>query len=181
VLALIGARIPRNVLAVAIAGVGVYLLTNVRLSGEPVGVAFAFGNAVLFTVYIVLAHRLARRSEMGGIAGLAMSMLFAAVIVTPIGGWEVVGVAGDPVALLAGVGVGVTSSVIPYVADQLAMARLPRATYALFVSLLPATATVIGVVVLRQIPSWMDVVGVTLVMIGVAAHRPERPEPPATT
>jgi inner membrane transporter RhtA len=181
VLALIGARIPRNVLAVAIAGVGVYLLTNVRLSGEPVGVAFAFGNAVLFTVYIVLAHRLARRSEMGGIAGLAMSMLFAAVIVTPIGGWEVVGVAGDPVALLAGVGVGVTSSVIPYVADQLAMARLPRATYALFVSLLPATATVIGVVVLRQIPSWMDVVGVTLVMIGVATHRPERPEPPATT
>ena len=43
----------------------------------------------------------------------------------------------DPVALLAGAGVGVSSSVIPYVADQLALARLPRATYALMVSLLP--------------------------------------------
>ena len=32
------------------------------------------------------------------------------------------------------------------------MARLPRATYALMVSLLPATATVIGVVVLAQVP-----------------------------
>jgi inner membrane transporter RhtA len=80
-------------------------------------------------------------------------------------------VIGDPVALLAGLGVGVTSSVIPYVTDQLAMARLPRATYALFVALLPATATSIGVIVLRQIPSWLDAAGVILVMIGVAVHR----------
>jgi inner membrane transporter RhtA len=48
----------------------------------------------------------------------------------------------DPVALGVGIGVGVASSVIPYVCDQLAMARLKRATYSLMVSLLPATATV---------------------------------------
>lgn len=66
---------------------------------------------------------------------------------------------GDPVALLAGVGVGVSSSVIPYIADQLAPARLPRATYALLVSLLPATATVIGIVVLAQVPSLAEVAG----------------------
>jgi inner membrane transporter RhtA len=171
-LALLGARIPRNVTAVLVASAGVYLLTNVRFAGEPVGVAFAFANAVLFTAYIVLAHRVARRTAVGGIDGLALAMLFAAVFVTPIGGWEVVGILGDPVALLAGLGVGVTSSVIPYVTDQLAMARLPRATYALFVALLPAAATVIGVVVLRQIPSWIEVTGVTLVMVGVAVHRP---------
>jgi inner membrane transporter RhtA len=170
-LALLGARIPRNVAAVIVAGAGVYILTHVRLGGQPIGVGFAFANAVLFTVYIVLAHRVARRAAVGGIDGLALAMLFAAVFVTPIGGWEVVGVAGDPVALLAGLGVGVSSSVIPYVTDQLAMARLPRATYALFVALLPATATVVGVVVLRQIPSWTDVTGVVLVMIGVAVHR----------
>jgi inner membrane transporter RhtA len=171
-LALLGARIPRNVAAILVASVGVYLLTHVRFAGEPVGVAFAFANAVLFTVYIVLAHRVARRAAVGGIDGLALAMLFAAVFVTPIGGWEVVGVLGDPVALLAGLGVGVTSSVIPYVTDQLAMARLPRATYALFVALLPATATLIGVVVLRQIPSWIETAGVVLVMVGVAVHRP---------
>ena len=51
------------------------------------------------------------------------------------------------------------------------MARLPRATYALFVALLPASATLIGVVVLRQLPSAVDVVGIGLVMLGVALHR----------
>jgi inner membrane transporter RhtA len=73
--------------------------------------------------------------------------------------------------LLAGIGVGITSSVIPYVCDQLAMARMPRATYALLVSLLPATATVIGIIVLGQVPTWAEAVGVALVVGGVAVHR----------
>ena len=60
---------------------------------------------------------------------------------------------------------------IPYVCDQLAMARMPRATYALLVSLLPATATVIGILVLGQIPSALEVAGVALVVGGVAVHR----------
>ena len=74
--------------------------------------------------------------------------------------------------MLAGIGVGICSSVIPYVCDQLAMSRLPRASFALLLALLPATATVVGVVVLRQIPSAVDVAGVALVMAGVAVHRP---------
>ena len=76
----------------------------------------------------------------------------------------------DPVALLAGIGVGVSSSVVPYVSDQLAMARLARATYALLVSLLPATATVIGAIVLAQFPSWVDAAGIALVIAGIAVH-----------
>jgi len=58
----------------------------------------------------------------------------------------------------------------PYVCDQLALARMPRATYALMVSLLPATATVIGIVVLGQLPTAVEVVGVALVVGGVAVH-----------
>jgi inner membrane transporter RhtA len=100
-------------------------------------------------------------------------MLIAAIVVTPIGGWEAVRAFADPVALLAGVGVGVSSSVIPYVTDQLAMARLPRATYATMVALLPALATVIGIVVLTQIPTWVEVAGLALVVAGVALHRTE--------
>jgi inner membrane transporter RhtA len=61
--------------------------------------------------------------------------------------------------------------VIPYVTDQLAMALLSRATYSLMVSLLPATATVIGVIVLAQVPSAAEVAGVALVIVGVAVHR----------
>ena len=98
-------------------------------------------------------------------------MLIAAVVVTPLGGWAVVPALTDPIALLAGLGVGISSSVIPYVADQLAMRRLPRATYALMVALLPATATVIGVVVLAQLPTAAELAGVGLVIAGVAAHR----------
>jgi inner membrane transporter RhtA len=172
-LALAGARVARNFAAVCAAAVGVYLLTRARFVGEPVGVGFAFANASLFTAYIVLAHRVARRSSMGGVDGLAAAMIFAFVVVSPIGLTGAARALTDPIALAAGIGVGLTSSVIPYVFDQFAMARLPRATYALFVALLPATATVIGVIVLRQLPTQLDLAGIGLVMLGVALHRPE--------
>ncbi len=132
----------RNVAAVAAAAAGVYLLTRAHVGGETVGLAFAFANAALFTAYIVLAHRIARRSALGGIDGLAAAMMVGFLFVSPIGLSGAAHAVTDPVALAAGLGVGVCSSVIPYVFDQLAMARLPRATYALFVALLPATATV---------------------------------------
>jgi inner membrane transporter RhtA len=174
VLAALGTRTPRNLAALGVAVAGVYLLTDVRLGGEPLGFVFAFANAVLFSVYIVLGHRVAQREEVDGIDGLALSMLVALVVATPIGGWQAAGALGDPVAIAAGVGVGICSSVIPYVTDQLAMARLPRATYALMVSLLPAVATVVGVVVLAQIPSARETAGVALVIVGVALHRERR-------
>lgn len=171
-LALLGARVMRNLAAIGAATLGVYLLTNASFSGQPVGLAFAVANAALFTLYIVLAHRLARRSTIDGIDGLAAAMLFAFLFVSPIGAPGAAHAVTDPIALAAGVGVGISSSVIPYVFDQLAMARLGRATYALFVALLPATATVIGIVVLSQLPSPTDLAGIALVMIGVAIHRP---------
>ncbi|MCO5998849.1 EamA family transporter [Actinoallomurus rhizosphaericola] len=109
-----------------------------------------------------------------GIDGLAAAMLVAAVCVLPLGAWQAVPALADPVALAAGIGVGVASSVIPYVCDQLAMARMARATYALLVALLPATATVIGALVLRQIPAPAEAAGVALVITGVALHRERR-------
>jgi inner membrane transporter RhtA len=171
VLAALGARTARNAAALALAVPGVYLLTDVQLSGEPLGVVLAFANAILFALYIVLAHRVASHGAIGGIDGLAAAMLIAAVAVTPIAGSEALPAFGDPVALLAGVGVGLSSSVIPYVTDQLAMRRLSRAAYSLMVSLLPATATVIGVIVLAQVPTAAETAGVALVVGGVALHR----------
>jgi len=170
-LAALGARTRRNAAALALAVTGVYMLTGVHLEGEAVGLAFAFANAALFALYIVLAHRTAQHPAITGIDGLALAMLIAAVAVTPVAGPFVVPALTDPVAILAGLGVGISSSVIPYVADQLAMRELPRATYALMVSLLPATATVIGVVVLAQLPSARELAGVALVIVGVALHR----------
>jgi inner membrane transporter RhtA len=169
-LAAVGARTRRNGVALALAVTGVYMLTGVHLGGQPIGIAFAFANALLFALYIVLADRVAKRPGLSGIDGLAAAMLVAAVVVTPIGGWAAAPAFGDPVALMAGIGVGVSSSVIPYVTDQLALAQLDRATYSLMVSLLPAVATVIGIVVLVQVPSAVEAVGVALVVGGVACR-----------
>src|SRR3954469_6655347 len=74
-LAALGARTARNGAAIALAVPGVYLLTDVRMAGEPLGVAFAFASAILFAIYIVLAHRVARHGAVGGLDGLAASML----------------------------------------------------------------------------------------------------------
>src|SRR5215212_8197589 len=168
VLAAVGVRTLRNLAALVLAVVGVYALVDVRLEGEPVGVAFAFANALLFAAYIVLAHRLSRTSA---IDGLAAAMLVATAAVTPIGLASAAPALSDPVAIAAGIGVGLASSVIPYVFDQLAMARLSRAAYSLMVSLLPATATVIGLVVLAQVPTPAEAAGVALVVLAMALRR----------
>jgi inner membrane transporter RhtA len=173
-LAAVATRSARNAAAVVLAVAGVYALSDVRLVASPLGFAFAAANAVLFALYIVLGHRVARSPRVRGIDGLALAMLIAAVVAAPIGFAGAVPAFGDPVALLAGIGVGVSSSVIPYVCDQLAMARLSRGTYALMVALLPATATVIGIVVLTQVPTVVELLGVALVMAGVAVHRDQQ-------
>ncbi|MCT2592720.1 EamA family transporter [Streptomyces sp. N2-109] len=176
-LAALAVRAPRNLLALVAAVAGVYLLTDVHLTAEPVGLAFAGLNAALFALYVVLAHRASRHPAVSGIDALASAMLIASVAALPFGIAEARPAFTDPLLLGAAVGVGVCSSVIPYVCDQLAMARLSRGSYALLVSLLPATATVIGLVVLRQIPSAPEVTGVVLVVLGVAVHREKPPTP----
>lgn len=175
-LAAVGVHNRRNAVALLLVGGGVYALTDIRLVGEPVGFAFAFANAALFTLYIVLGHRAAQRGAASGIDVLGLSMLTAAVVATPLGIWDAGTTLWGPIALAAGAGVGISSSVIPYVSDQLALGRLPRATYALFVSLLPATATIIGVIVLKQFPTVQELIGVILVIGGVAVHQ-ERAHP----
>ena len=63
--------------------------------------------------------------------------------------------------------------VILYVCDQLAIARLPRASFALQLSLPPSTAVVIGFLVLRQVPIVTELLGIVLVIGGIAVHRAE--------
>ena len=169
--AAIGARTGRNVFALGLAVGGVWLLTDVRLGGQPLGFLFVFANCALFVLYVVLGHRIARDGGAEGIDRLGAAMLIALATITPIGLTGAAPAFAHPQLLLAGIGVGICSSVIPYVSDQLAMARLPRATFALLLSLLPASATVIGVLVLHQFPTPAEIAGVALVACGVAVHR----------
>ena len=177
-LATLGARTRRNAGALTLAVVGVGLLTDVRLGGQPLGFALAFANSALFMLYVMLGHRIAQDGGDAGIERLGAAMLVALVAVTPIGLTGAAPAFAHPDLLLAGVGVGICSSVIPYVCNQLAMARLPRATFALLLSLLPASAAAIGFLILHQVPTLVEIAGVALVVCGVAVHKEADALPP---
>lgn len=170
-LAAAGARTLRNGLALLLAVAGVYLLTDVRIEGAPLAYVFAFTNCGLFMLYVVLGHRLAAAGGATGIERLSAAMLVAALVALPLGIADAAPAFRDPLLLGAGIGVGICSSVIPYVLDQLAMARLARASFALMLTLLPATATVVGVLLLGQVPTSLELAGIGLVLVGIAVHR----------
>ncbi|MER5392234.1 EamA family transporter [Saccharopolyspora sp. NPDC002686] len=176
VVAAAGARTRRNLLALLLAVGGVVALTELRLVDEPWGFALAFANCAGFVLYVVLGHRIANTgtASWSGIDRLGMAMIVAAVAISPFGLADAASAFTHPLWMLWGVGVGVCSSVIPYVCDQLAMARLPRASFALMLALLPAVATAMGLLLLAQVPTWQDLLGIGLVIAGVALH--QRPD-----
>jgi inner membrane transporter RhtA len=170
--ALYGLRSGRNFLALVVAVAGALILIDVRWSSDPAGLAWALLNGALFVGYIVLGHRLAANGAANGIANLGAAMMIACVLALPFGFGEAMTAFLSPTLLAAAIGVGLCSSVIPYICDQLAMSRLPRASFALLLALLPATATVVGAVVLAQTPTLRDLLGIALVIVGVAIHKP---------
>jgi len=172
VIALVGLRTGRNAAALAIAIVGVFLLIGLQWSEDRVGILFAVINAALFAIYIVLGHAISRSGGASSIDQLGAAMLVALLVAFPIGIIDVAPALTQPMLILAGIGVGLSSSVIPYLCDQLAMARLPRATFALMLTLLPAFAVIVGALVLGQWPSAIEIAGIALVAAGVALHRP---------
>ncbi|MEV6554381.1 EamA family transporter [Nocardia sp. NPDC051756] len=172
VLAAAGVRSGRNAIALVLAVAGVAALADIQLAGAPLGFAFALVNCALFVRYVVLGHRIANTGVgFAGIDQLGAAMLIAALVATPFCLGAAAPAFTSPAALLAGAGVGICSSVIPYVTDQLAMARLSRHTFALMLSILPAVATVIGIVVLDQVPAVAELIGIALIAAGVSIHR----------
>src|SRR5699024_7674641 len=112
----------------------------------------------------------ARRS---GITSLAVGLAVGSVVYAPVGliAAGVTGTAGrllDPGTLGVLAGVGVLSTVVPYSLDQVTMKRLATAVFALLNALLPVSATVIGLLVLRQTPTWGEIVGIIAVSAAVA-------------
>ncbi len=182
-MALWGVRTRRNFLALTLAVIGVLVLIDApslftvgeqTATSDLIGVLWAVLNGALFVLYIILGHRISQNGATDGVERLGAAMSAAFLFVIPIGFLQALDAFSAPGLVLAGIGVGVCSSVIPYVCDQLAMSRLPRSSFAFLLALLPATATLIGVIVLRQIPNALDIAGVALVMVGVAVHKPGR-------
>ncbi len=171
--ALYGVRTWRNLGALILVICGILLLIDIAWVNNPAGLLWSTLNAALFAVYVILGHKAAEAGAGSGVEHLGTAMAIALLLLFPVGLIQALHVFGAPQLLLAGIGVGICSSVIPYTCDQLAMSRLPRASFALMLSLLPALATVIAAIVLAQIPSVRDLLGIALVMTGVALHTPQ--------
>ena len=172
ILAAAGTRTRRNAGSLVLTTAGVGIIMVIHVAGHPFGFVFAFINCALFMLYIVLGHRIADAGRpSAGVDRLGAAMLIAAVTAAPWGLGGALPAFRHPLLLVAGAGVGVCSSVIPYVCDQLAMARMPQATFSLMLALLPVFAAVIGAIVLRQVPTAQDLAGIGLVVVGLVLHQ----------
>lgn len=170
-IALYGLRTKRNFVALVLVVIGVFILINVSWATDLPGLLWSFLNASLFTLYILLGHKAAEKGAGNGVALLGAAMFLAFLFIFPVGIVQAFEAFVSLELVLAGIGVGLCSSVIPYISDQLAMSRLPRASFALLLCLLPTSATIIGAIMLAQIPTPVDLVGIALVMMGIALHQ----------
>ncbi len=166
--AALGSRTGRDVAALVLAAGGVLALADVHLSGSPGGFALAIAAGAFWAVYIVLGHRVAADPALRPRDGLALAMAIGAVVLAPALVTSAVPALVSPLLLAACLAVGVASSVVPYALEQIAMKRLARARFALLLALLPATATVVGALVLGQVPGLLESAGITLVVIAAS-------------
>jgi inner membrane transporter RhtA len=157
-------RGPHRLTWPVLAGAGVLLLTEPWAgTADPVGVAFALASAGCWAAYIVLTQRVGQ--EAGGISGLAVSMPVAAVAATVVVGPEAAaGLALEPRHLLVGLGLAVLLPLVPYALEMLALQRLPAAAFGTLMSLEPALALLVGLVLLAQVPGLPAVLGIGLVV-----------------
>ncbi len=160
-----GSRTLRDSAALLLAAAGVVLIADVTLAGSPTGFVLALVAAAFWAAYILLGKRVALGGN--GLDDMTVGFVVAAVLLTPLAAgtgpaW------GSPTLLLLGVGVGVLSTVFPYALDQLVLRRVGQARFALLLALLPATASVVGLLVLAQVPRPVEAVGIVAVVAAVA-------------
>ncbi|OQO94001.1 EamA family transporter [Saccharomonospora piscinae] len=163
--AALGSRGVRDLAALACVVTGVLLIADVQWEGSPAGLAFALGAALAWAGYIVLGTRVARAGN--GIDSLAVGFAVATVVLSPLA-LGTTAVWGDAGLLAFAVGVGLLSTVVPYALDQVVLRRVRRSRFALLLALLPVTAAVVGFVVLRQVPTLGEALGILAVVVGVA-------------
>lgn len=129
---------------------------------DPIGVLFALIAAAAWAGYILAAARVGR--EAAGVSGLALAMTVGAALVVPIALITHAPSFLNPQIILLGLGVAVLSSVIPYTAELMALRKITASTFSVLMSLGPATASVVGFIVLGQHLTMLEVVGIVLVV-----------------
>jgi inner membrane transporter RhtA len=113
-----------------------------------------------------------------GIDGLAIGTAIAAVVgAAPLWHWSSPALDGGWTLVASLLAVGVLSNAVPYGLDQIVMARVGMARFSVLLAILPATAAVIGAVVLSQRPTALEVLGIALVVVAVALNERGRDQP----
>jgi inner membrane transporter RhtA len=158
----------RDWLWAGLAAIGIVLLTG-GIGGselDPLGTALALGAGFFWGAYILLGKRVGAESSGGG--GLALAMLFSAVLTAPFGipsgGTDLL----LPTVIATGIAVGVLSAAIPFSLELEAMRRLPSSVFGVMMSIEPAVAAAVGLVFLGQVIEPLQVVAVLLVVAASA-------------
>ncbi|MEV6899587.1 EamA family transporter [Amycolatopsis sp. NPDC051372] len=161
-----------------LAAVGVLLLTEPWEGGaDLVGVGYALASAVCWATYILLTQHVG--DEVSGVRGLAVSMPVAAIVATLVQGPAVFGHLSWEL-LLAGLGLAILLPAVPFSFEMLALRRLTASAFGTLMSLEPAIAMTIGLLVLHQVPDLAAAAGVLFVVAaGVGAERTGAREPVA--
>ncbi|MEY9967054.1 inner membrane transporter RhtA [Streptacidiphilus sp. MAP12-16] len=154
----------------ALAAVGVVLLTEPWNGGiDPAGLGFALGAAACWAAYILLTQRVGDRVT--GLKGLAVSLPVAGVVGILVSGPSELGRATWPLLLIM-LGLAALSTVLPFSLEFLALRRLTTSAFGTLMSLEPAIALAMGLLVLGQVPGLLPAVGVVFVVIaGAGATR----------
>jgi inner membrane transporter RhtA len=156
-------------IVLAVAGMGLILpLGNTMGAGlqtsaiDPVGIAYALGAGACWAVYIVVGQGVADRI---GPFATPMGMLVAALLVTPVG----ISVAGssllNPEWMLAGLGIALLSSAIPYSLEMYSLKHLPKQTFSILLSLEPAVGALAGWLVLSEQLNTQQLGAIGLIMV----------------
>ncbi len=152
------------------AGAGVLLLTE-PWSGtaDLAGVAYALAAACCWAAYILLTQRVG--DEAAGLTGLAISMPVAGLVASLVVGPSVIATM-TPELWLLGIGLAIMLPVVPFSLELLALRRLNTASFGTLMSLEPAVALLVGLVILGQVPGLLGVVGIGFVVVaGIGAQR----------
>jgi inner membrane transporter RhtA len=161
-------RSVRNTVALLFAAVGVVVLGGVELGNEPLGLVFILAASVMWAGYIVMGSRVALADR--GVSGLALGLLIGGIVITPFAAGDANAAFSSGKILIGCILVGLLSNAIGYGIDQSTLRRIPIRRFSVMLALLPVCAAIFGFAFLNQSPSVLDLLGMALVLIGVAVQ-----------
>ncbi len=176
VVAALATRSVRNAAALAITIVGVVTLGGVEIGQNSLGLLFIAISSALWAAYIVVGSKVANGRP--GLAGLGVGMVVGSLVLTPIGAPGSAHVWTSLSLLVLCCLTGVFSNAIGYGIDQFVLRRVSVRRFSLLLATLPVVATFVGWVALDQQPGWVDLIGICLVLIGVAIQERDEAKSP---